>query len=119
MSHIVTVRAQVRDPQAIRAACLRRQLPAPTYGTAKVFVRDRTGWIVKLNNWKFPVVCDTNTGTVEFDNYEGAWGQPAELDGFLQAYSVEKAKLEARKAGHSVSEQTLTDGSIKLCIQVA
>ena len=39
---------------------------------------------------------------------------------FPQVYSVavEKAKLEARKKGHSVSEQKLTDGSIKLTIQV-
>jgi hypothetical protein len=31
---------------------------------------------------------------------------------------VEKAKAEARRVGHSVSEQALTDGSIKLTIQV-
>jgi hypothetical protein len=34
-------------------------------------------------------------------------------------YAVEKAKLEARRNGHSVHEQTLSDGSIKLSIQVA
>jgi hypothetical protein len=32
---------------------------------------------------------------------------------------VEKAKIEARKRGHSVFEQPLADGSIKLTIQVA
>jgi hypothetical protein len=31
-------------------------------------------------------------------------------------YAVEKAKIEARKKGHTVSEQTLTDGSVKLQI---
>ena len=31
-------------------------------------------------------------------------------------YAVEKAKLEARKQGHAVSEQALQDGSIKLQI---
>jgi hypothetical protein len=34
----------------------------------------------------------------------------------MQMYSVEKAKLEARKKGYSVSEQALEDGSIKLQI---
>ena len=40
---------------------------------------------------------------------------------FLYVHSdpFEKAKIEARKKGHTVSEQTLADGSIKLTIQVA
>ena len=37
----------------------------------------------------------------------------------LQAYTVEKAKIEARRQGHSVSEQLLTDGSIRVQIAVA
>ena len=32
--------------------------------------------------------------------------------------AVEKAKLEARRKGHTVFEQPLSDGSIKLTIQV-
>ena len=47
------------------------------------------------------------------------WGAQQELDRFLQAYAVEKAKLEARKRGHVVTEQSLSDGSIKLCVQLA
>jgi hypothetical protein len=46
------------------------------------------------------------------------WGDPKHLDRFLQAYACEKAKIEARKRGHAVSEQQLADGSIKLTIQV-
>ena len=46
------------------------------------------------------------------------WKQ-VELDRFLQAYAVEKAKLEARKAGHSATEHLLADGSIRVCVQVA
>ena len=41
-----------------------------------------------------------------------------ELDHFLQAYAAERAKIEARKKGYSVTEQSLQDGSIKLTIQV-
>ena len=33
-------------------------------------------------------------------------------------YAVEKARIEARRQGHSVTEQPLADGSIKLTIQV-
>ena len=47
------------------------------------------------------------------------WGNQKELDKLMQTYSVEKAKLEARRKGHVASEQLLADGSIKLTIQVA
>ena len=46
------------------------------------------------------------------------WGQQEHLDGFLQSYAVEKARIEARKRGHSVVEQALPDGSVKLTIQI-
>ena len=41
-----------------------------------------------------------------------------QLDRFLQIYAVEKARIEARKKGHQVTEQALADGSIKLTITV-
>ncbi len=119
MSHIVTVRTQVRDPLAIQSACSRLKLPAPVYGPAKLFVGEKIGWAVKLTDWIYPVVCNTNTGEVDFDNYGGKWGQQQKLDEFLQAYAVEKAKIEARKAGHTATEHLLADGSIRVCVQVA
>ena len=42
----------------------------------------------------------------------------SELTSPMNAF-FEKAKLEARKKGHGVFEQPLSDGSIKLTIQVA
>lgn len=47
------------------------------------------------------------------------WGDQKELDRFLQAYAIERARIEARKKGYTVTEQALTDGSVKLTIQVA
>lgn len=50
-------------------------------------------------------------------HYDGCfWGDRAHLDRFFQTYAVERAKLEARKAGHSVTEESLQDGSIRLRI---
>ena len=62
---------------------------------------------------------DQTTGQAHYDNYGGRWGAEEQLHRFLQMYAVEKAKLEARKRGHSVTEQALADGSIKLTIQVS
>jgi hypothetical protein len=118
MSHIVQIQTQVRDPAAIAAACQRLNLAAPVFGAAKLFSESKTGWQVRLPGWTYPAVMDVNTGRVDFDNFGGRWGDPAQLNKFLQSYAVEKAKIEARKKGHSVSEQALADGSIKLTIQV-
>ncbi len=118
MSHIVSVQTQVRDPVSIRAACNRLKLAEPYHGEAKLFSGTKTGWIVQLVKWRYPVVCDCSTGNVEFDNFEGQWGDRAKLDQFLQAYAVEAATLEARRNGHSVTEQPLEDGSIKLTVNV-
>ena len=119
MSHIVTIRTQVRDPLAIQAACSRLKLPASVYGPAKLFVTEKIGWVVKLIDWRYPIVCNTNTGEIETDSFEGHWGPPQRLNEFLQAYAVEKAKIEALKAGHTATEQLLADGSIRVCVHVA
>jgi hypothetical protein len=116
MSHIVTIQTQVRDPAAIELACHRLQLPAPVFGAAMLFSETATGWQVRLPAWHYPVVCNVEHAQLHFDNFGGRWGDPRQLDQFLQAYAVEKAKLEARKQGHSASEQALIDGSIKVTI---
>ncbi len=118
MSHIVTISTEVRDPVAVVAACRRLGLAEPVQGTASLFEGQATGLLVRLPGWLYPVVCDTGSGQVRFDNYNGSWGKQEELDRLLQAYAVEKARIEAIKRGHSVVEQALADGSIKLTISV-
>lgn len=119
MSHIVQIKTQVRDPAAVRAACGRLGLPQPVEGTVPLFSGQATGLAVHLPGWQYPVVFDTANAKAQFDNYGGRWGEQKELDRFMQAYAVERAKLEARKNGHSTTERTLADGSIKVSIQVA
>ena len=90
----------------------------PAQGTATLFIAAVTGLLVKLPDWLYPIVCDMNTGQVHFDNFNGTSGQQEQLDRFIQAYAVEKARIEARKQGHSSYEQLLPDGSIELVIQI-
>ena len=118
MSHVVEVQTQVKDAAAVRAACQRLKLEQPSHGTAKLFSGEATGMIVKLRDWKYPVVFDTGRGEARFDNYGGTWGDQKQLDRFLQIYAVAVTKIQARKQGHSVTEQHLADGSIKLTVQV-
>ena len=117
MSHIVIIRTDIRDPVALAAACRRLGLDQPVEGSAVLFSGQAEGLIVNLPGWRYPVVIDTAARKIRYDNYQGRWGQQSELDRLLQAYAVEKAKLEARRAGHTVTEQSLSDGAIKLTIQ--
>ncbi len=118
LSHIVEIRTEVRDEQAVRAACTRLQLLAPEHKTVRLFSATATGLCVQLSGWSYPLVANLQTGQVQYDNYNGHWGEQKHLNAFLQAYAVEKAKIEARKKGHSVSETRLQDGSIRVTVKV-
>ena len=119
MSHMVTIKTQVRDPIAVAAACGRLQLAAPVHRTVRLFNSEVTGLAVELPDWKYPVVCQTATGEVRYDNFGGRWGEQHQLDRFLQAYAVELVKLQARRQGQTATEQPLADGSIRVQIAVA
>jgi hypothetical protein len=115
---MVTLQTEVRDAAAVQSACRRRGLSQPVPGTFQLYSARATGLGVQLPDWRYPVVCELATGTLKYDNFQGHWGDQKHLDGFLQAYAVEKAKIEARRKGHTVTEQALADGSVKLTIQV-
>ncbi len=118
MSHIVEIKTEVRDEAAVKAACTRLQIPTPENKTVRLFSATATGLCVQLHGWNYPVVCNLATGQVSFDNYNGHWGEQKYLNAFLQAYAVEKAKIEARKKGHTCSETRLEDGSIRVTVRV-
>ena len=118
MSHIVQIQTEIRDPVAVKSACNRMGLPVPTHRTVQLYSAEATGLAVELPGWRYPVVCQTETSAIFYDSYEGRWGSQEFLDQLLQKYSVEKAKIEARKKGHTVIEQRLDNGSIKLTVSV-
>ena len=118
MSHVVEIQTEVRDPVAIRAGCQRLNFPEPEFGKVELFSNTVTGWAVQLPKWRYPIVCDVENAKIAFDNFGGRWGEQKQLDGFIQAYAIERAKLEARRQGHSVVEQPLQDGSVKLTVTV-
>lgn len=116
MSHIVSIQTKVHDTDAISAACRRLKLAEPVQGTAELFSGQASGLLLQLPGWDYPAVIDIRGGTIQFDNFGGQWGEQQHLDRFLQAYAVEKCRLEARKKGCTVNEQQLQDGSIRLQI---
>jgi len=118
LSHIVTVRTEVRDPAAVAAACRRLAIDEPVEGTAQLYSGQASGLLVRLPDWLYPVVIDTASGTVRYDNYGGAWGDEQHLHRFLQMYAVERARAEARKKNFATSEKAMADGSILVEIEI-
>ena len=116
MSHIVTIESKLHDGQAVAAACRRLQLAEPVTGKAQLFSGEAAGLLVQLPGWRYPAVVDVLSGAVRYDNFGGEWGDERQLHRFLQMYSVEKAKIEARKRNYPVHEEQLADGSIRLQI---
>ena len=88
VSHLVTVKTEVRDAAAVRAACTRLGLAEPVQGTTRLFSGEATGLAVQLPDWVYPVVADVATGTLRYDNFGGRWGDQRHLDAFVQAYAV-------------------------------
>lgn len=119
MSHTVTIKTDVKNKQAIAAACQRLNLPQPVDGTFRLFQNeDVKGTAVHLPNWQYPVVINTDTGAVAYDNFNGYWGNMAEYDKFMQAYAVARTMQEASLQGYMATEETLQDGSIKITVNV-
>jgi hypothetical protein len=118
MSHIVTIATEIRDAEALCLGCDRLGLTRPVHRTAKLFSSEATGYCVNLPEWRYPVVCDVESGSIHYDNFNGRWGEQSRLDALLQMYAVEKTRLEARRRGHTVTEQAMADGAIKLTVQV-
>ena len=55
MSHIVEIKTEIRDEQAIRAACVRLQLAAPEHKTCRLFNATVTGLCVQLPGWNYVI----------------------------------------------------------------
>lgn len=139
MSHMAHIATEFRDLEALKAACKRLGWEfledATSYRWYGLFVGDspmpegltkddlgRCEHAIRVPGAQYEIGL-TRRGdkwAAHWDWYEdggldkamGRTGGPLK-----QAYAVEKAKIEARKNGHSVTEQRRADGSIRLTIQ--
>ena len=118
MSHIVTVKAEVRDVSALRAARHRLGLEEPVHESTQLFSQDATGHCIRLPGWRYPVVCQLESGQLAYDNFGGRWGDQRELERLVRSYAIEKSRIEAHELGHQFTETNLVDGSVKLTIQI-
>lgn len=120
MSHTMNIKLEIRDMDALILACGRIDgLSTIGYGSHRLFRTNEVGYGVKLDGWKYPVIIK-ESGDVTFDNYEGHWGDIKKLNELTAYYGVEKAKIEARRAGHDFYEiYNKQDQTVELRINIA
>ena len=122
MSHFATIQTEIRDIQALRAAChelgvlLLDNANARGYGS-----NHRHGDHVIRLKGPYDVALNRG-GTGTYGLTTDWWGGHVEREvgtnygRLLQLYGVHKTVLEARRRGFSVGRQQQKDGTIKLSI---
>lgn len=103
MSHTMNINLEIRDKEALAAACERLGLNILNGDLHSLYSSKEKGIGIMLPGWNYPLVIKEN-GTVTYDNYNGSWGNIDELNKLIAYYGLEKAKLEAQKQGYSVME---------------
>ena len=112
----------MKNLETLKAACAALGLPF-TAGqqTVQLYSNKVAGDMsVKLPGWFYPVVVNSRTGEVSFDNFDGAWGDMNEFNKLSQEYSLQTAEAEAEEftlQGWTVERQKQDNGDILLVIQ--
>jgi hypothetical protein len=122
MSHTTILKVQMKNLDALKAACTALGLPFKLgQQTIKLFSSNVTGdMTVKLPGWQYPVVINSRTGDVSLDNYNEAWGKMDEFHKLSQEYSLQVAEAEAEEftlQGWTVERQKQSNGDTQLIIQ--
>lgn len=116
MSHTMNIKLEIRDIPVFVTTCNRLGYEVLGQGQYSLYDASHVGVGVHLPGWKFPVIVK-NDGSVAYDDYHGKWGDVADLNKLKSYYGLEKAKLEARRQGYSVTE-VVNDNELALKIQV-
>lgn len=122
MSHFTTIKTQIKDVEALRAACLEMGLSLLQNVQARGYYENKTkgDYVIQLKgpydialnkqpDGSFGLTADLWNGHVEQEVGQG-YGK------LLQLYGVQKATREARKRGHLVSRTAHQNGAIKITI---
>lgn len=116
MSHVVKLQVEIKNKQALIAACQRLGYRIGEEGTHELYKAKEQGLSIFLPDWRYPVVIKAD-GSIALDNYKGAWGDISALNKLRQTYAAEVTKFEFMLQGLSVFEQQNQDGSLTLTVE--
>lgn len=107
MSHTVKIEVELTDINALKTTCNRLNLKFEENSIANLYADQQRGFVIHLPNWRYPII--VNNGNVFYDNYNGQWGDIAELNKLKMYYGVEKVKALARAKGYAYRELTINN----------
>lgn len=103
MSHTVKVKVAFKDGDALGRAAIALGGTCLGQGQHQLFSSTETGVGIQLPGWRFPLVARAD-GTLAFDDFNGSWGNRADLDKLKQRYAIECARLAAESQGWMCQE---------------
>ena len=110
MSHTVSVKIELRNPATLRAAVETLGGAYLGHGTNRLFDgTEATGHNFTLPGWRYPLTA-ADSGTLAYDDYNGLWGNVADLDKLTARYAIETARAEAEAQCWMSEDQP--DGSL-------
>ena len=122
MSHFTTIQTQIKDIEALRAACAELNLPLLGNAEARAYGgrTEHGDFVIRLQG-PYDIALHhqpDSTWHLSADLWDGHVEREvgSHFGRLLQLYGVHKASKEARKRGHSVRRQSLANGAIKLVI---
>jgi len=104
MSHITTVTIELRDHAALALAVEAMGGTVLGEGSHRLFNYSynpptiKQGFGFNLPGWRFPLVLQADN-TLAFDNFEGSWGNMADIQTLTGHYTIQKAKVETDACG--------------------
>jgi hypothetical protein len=125
MSHFTTIKTQIKDLKALKAACAELGLKVVPHAKARGYLQNQIAgdYVIQLKGPFDIAVNQQKDGSFGFtaDLWQGHVEKEAGKDygKLLQLYGVHKAMLEARRKGHFVKRSQQADGAIKLTIAAA
>jgi len=104
MSHTVTISIELRDRIALAAAVLSMKGTVLGEGTHQGYqgmgMNNReAGFGFNLPGWRFPLVLRAEDNTLAFDDYNGSWGNRADIDTLKGLYAVQVARQKVTELG--------------------
>lgn len=97
-SHTAQMKVEYRDLAALKSAV---EAMGGTWigpGCHKLYEASYSGNAFKFSSWKFPCVLDAS-GTLQYDNFGGTWGNADQLDKLKSAYTLSVAEQAALAQG--------------------
>lgn len=98
MSHTAQIAADYADVGALAAAVERLGGTLLANGTHSLYSSTARGIGIILPGWQYPIVV-TPSQTLEYDDYNGQWGNIADLERLHEEYSWALTEIAAQRLG--------------------